>query len=62
VPLCLQIEKRERKDSAGSDDTASLIEGEGYVGARTRQPPTAKSHKRRTISVGQGGPMVEGRR
>jgi hypothetical protein len=27
--------------SAGCDDTASMIEGGSYVGARTRQPPTA---------------------
>ena len=31
--------KRIRKDSAGSDDTASMIKGGGYLGARTRQPP-----------------------
>jgi hypothetical protein len=29
---------RKRKDSAGSDDTASMIKGGGYLGARTRQP------------------------
>ena len=29
--------KRIRKDSAGSDDTASMIKGGGYLGARTRQ-------------------------
>jgi hypothetical protein len=30
------------KDSAGSDGTASMIKkgGRGYLGARTRQPPT----------------------
>jgi len=28
-----------KRDSAGSDDTASMIKGGGYVGARTRQPP-----------------------
>ena len=32
---------KNRKYSAGSDDTASMIKGGGYVGARTRQPPTA---------------------
>jgi hypothetical protein len=48
------------KNSAASDDTASKIQGGGYVGARTRQPPTAQTHKnawknaRKKISVGQG--------
>jgi hypothetical protein len=28
--------KKKRKDSAGSDDTASMIKGGGYLGARTR--------------------------
>jgi len=32
-----------RKDSAGSDDTASMIMGGGYLGARTRQSPTAQT-------------------
>jgi len=32
--------KKKRNDSAGSDDTARMIKGGGYVGARTRQPPT----------------------
>jgi hypothetical protein len=32
--------KEKRKDSAGSDDTASMIKGGGYLGARTRQTPT----------------------
>ena len=36
-------EKKKRKDSAGSDDTASMIKGGGYLGARTRQPPTAQT-------------------
>jgi len=31
--------KKKRKGSAGSDDTASMIKGGGYLGARTRQPP-----------------------
>ena len=35
-------EKERRKDFAGSDDTASMIKGGGYVGARTRQTPPAK--------------------
>jgi hypothetical protein len=38
-------EKR-RKDSAGSGDTASMIKGGGYLGARTRQPPTAQTFKK----------------
>ena len=42
-----------RKDSAGSDNAASMIKGGGYVGARIRQlPPTAQTKK---INVGQGG-------
>ena len=32
-----------KKNYAGSDDTASMIMGGGYVGARTRQPPTAQT-------------------
>jgi hypothetical protein len=34
------LTRNKRKDSAGSDDTASMIKGGGYVGARTRQPST----------------------
>jgi hypothetical protein len=34
-----------RKDSAGSDDTASMIKGGGYSGARIRQPLTAQRVK-----------------
>ena len=30
---------KKRKNSASSDDTASMIKGGGYLGARTRQPP-----------------------
>jgi hypothetical protein len=41
------------RDSASNDDTASMITGEGYEGARTRQPPTA--HTKEKNSVGQGG-------
>jgi hypothetical protein len=37
----IEIEKK-RKDSAGCGDTANMIKGGGYLGARTRQPPTAK--------------------
>jgi hypothetical protein len=32
---------KKKKNSAGSDDTASMIKGGGYLGARTRQPPRA---------------------
>jgi hypothetical protein len=35
----------------GSDDKASMIKGGGYIGACTRQPPTAQTIE---ISVGQG--------
>jgi hypothetical protein len=31
-----------KKDSNGSYNTASMIKGGGYVGARTRQPPIAQ--------------------
>jgi hypothetical protein len=38
---------KQRKDSAGSCDTASMpssvIKGGSYLGARTRQPPTAQT-------------------
>ena len=35
--LTLLLRKeRKRKDSAGSDDTASMIKGGGYLGARTK--------------------------
>ena len=40
----LQDACKKRKDSAGSDYTASMFKGGGYVGARTRQ-----------INVGRGG-------
>jgi hypothetical protein len=39
--------EKKRKDSAGSDDTASMIRGGGYLGARTRQPPTAQTIKKK---------------
>jgi len=45
--------EKKRKESAGSYDTASLSKGGGYIGARTRQPPTTQTHER-MISVGQG--------
>jgi len=38
-----QNKKRKKKDSVGSGDTASMIKGGGYIGARTRQPPTAQT-------------------
>ena len=34
---------KKRKDSAGSDDPASMIKGGGYLGARTRQPPNVQT-------------------
>ena len=40
--LCLSVIKK-RKDSAGSGDTASINKGGGYLGARTRQSPTAQT-------------------
>jgi len=44
--------KTKRKDSAGSDDSASMIKGGGFVGVRTSNPPPCKHTKK--ISVGQG--------
>jgi hypothetical protein len=41
--------RKKRKDSAGSDDTASMIKGEGYLGARTRQPPTAQTIRKKLM-------------
>ena len=46
-PLSLE----EKKDSAGSGDTASIIKGGGYIGARTRQPPTAQTIRKRLMWV-----------
>jgi uncharacterized membrane protein len=43
VILTRKEKKQKRKDPAGSDDTASMIKGGGYLGARTRQPPTAQT-------------------
>jgi len=37
--VCTKGLQRKGKDSDGSDDTASMIKGGGYIGARTRQPP-----------------------
>ena len=48
-PIHPRGKRAKRKDSAGSDDTASMIKGGGYLGARTRQ----KIQKE--INVGQGG-------
>jgi len=31
--FCEELQKTKRKDSAGSDDTASMIKGGGYLGA-----------------------------
>jgi hypothetical protein len=44
-------EKKKRKDSAESDDTASMIRGGGYIGARARQPPTAQTIKNKIMWV-----------
>ena len=39
--------RKKTKDSAGSsDDTASMIKGEGYVGAAPGNPPPRKQIKR----------------
>jgi hypothetical protein len=43
--------KRKRKDSASSDDTASVIKGGGYIGARTRQPPNRATIKKKLMWV-----------
>ena len=40
-----------RKIEAGSDDTASMIKGGGYLGARTRQTPTAQKIKKKLMWV-----------
>jgi hypothetical protein len=45
------LKKRKRKDSAGSDDTASMIKGGGYLGACTRQPPTTQTIKKESVWV-----------
>ena len=34
--LTLERKEKKRKDSAGSDDTASMIKGGGYLGVRTQ--------------------------
>jgi hypothetical protein len=41
--------KRKRIDSAGSDDTASMMKGGVYLGARTRQPPTVQTNKKKLV-------------
>jgi len=41
-----KLQEKNRKEKtllAGSDNTASMIKGGGYVGARARQPPTAQT-------------------
>jgi hypothetical protein len=42
MPILLQEKekKKKRKDSAGSGDTASMIKGGAYLGARTRRDYT----------------------
>jgi hypothetical protein len=42
---------KKRKDSAGFGDTASTIKGGDYLGARTRQPPTAQTIKKKLVWV-----------
>jgi hypothetical protein len=37
---------RQNKRNTGSDDTASMVKGGGYIGALTRQPPTAQTNKK----------------
>ena len=44
-------QEKQRKDSAGSGDTASMIKGGGYLGARIRQPPTTQTIKRKLVWV-----------
>ena len=39
--------EKNKKESAGSEDTASMIKGGDYVGARTRQRPTTQTHERK---------------
>jgi hypothetical protein len=40
---CQSPKEKKGTDSADSDDTASMNKGGGYIGARTRQPPTAQT-------------------
>ena len=47
----LSRKETKRKNSAGSDDTASMIKGGGYLGARTRQPHTAQTNKKKLIWI-----------
>jgi hypothetical protein len=49
IKMTKRKKEKERKDSAGSDDKASMIKGEGYLGARTRQPPTAQIPKKKLM-------------
>jgi len=47
----LSRKETKRKNSAGSDDTASMIKGGSYLGARTRQPHTAQTNKKKLIWI-----------
>ena len=40
------IKGKKKTPLAGSDDAASMIKGGCYLGARTRQPPTAQTIKK----------------
>ena len=42
------------EDSAGSYDTASMIKGKGYLGARTKYSPTAQTILKKLLWV-RGG-------
>jgi len=48
------VKEKKRKDAAGSDDTASMIKGGGYLRARTRRPPH-RANNYKEINVDQGG-------
>jgi hypothetical protein len=41
--------EKKRKGSAGRDDTASMIKGGGYIGARTRHPPPLRKQLEKKI-------------
>jgi hypothetical protein len=49
--LTIKEKKKKIKDSAGSEDTASMIKGGGYLGACTRQPPTAQTNEKKLMWV-----------
>ena len=42
---------RKEKTTAGSDDTSNMMKGGGYIGARTRQPPTAQTIEKKLLWV-----------